>query len=293
MKTDLTFPRAVEKLEHRVRRVFNKLFSETHGKLFCPVCNKPVCSFTPLSRFYRDNQTEHGYLYSLDDAETLNYPAYTCPHCWASDRDRLFALYISRRVPKSEPISLLEIAPAKPLSDMVRRYGKITLRTADLMMTDVDDHIDITDMHCYADNTFDAFICSHVLEHVPDDAKALSELFRIVKPDGWGILMVPVILAADEIDEEPMLADVAERWRRFGQYDHIRTYSKSGLLQRIHNAGFGVKQLGDEFFGRDVFARHGISSKSVLYVVEKGPSVCHHRNSAENAFSSFNMPHER
>jgi SAM-dependent methyltransferase len=210
----------------------------------------------------------------LDDAETLNYRAYTCPHCWASDRDRLFALYIRKRVTKSDAIELLELAPAKPLSTMIRQYGSISLRTADLAMDGVDDHVDIEDMHCYRDNSFDAFICSHVLEHVPDDTKALRELFRILKPDGWGILMVPVILAAQEIDEAPWLEDVAERWRRFGQYDHIRTYSKNGLLERVERAGFSVRQLGQEYFGANAFETCGISGKSVLYVVEKhGPGI--------------------
>jgi SAM-dependent methyltransferase len=211
-------------------------------------------------------------LYSLDDAETLNYKAYSCPHCYASDRDRLFALYIAKRVTKCDVIDLLEIAPSEPLSAMVRARGGISLRTADLMMEGVDDHIDITDMKCYRDESFHAFICSHVLEHVPDDVKALRELFRILKPNGWGIVMVPVIVVADEIDEDPLLEDVGERWRRFGQYDHIRNYSKKGLLERIETAGFTARQLGKEYFGADVFARHGISDKSILYVVQKNGS---------------------
>jgi SAM-dependent methyltransferase len=222
-----------------------------------------------MSVFYKENQAKYRYSYSWDDAETLNHTAYSCPLCHATDRDRLYALYISKRVSRSDAINLLEIAPSKPLSAMLKAYGRISLRTADLTMQDVDDHIDIAAMSCYVDGKFDAFICSHVLEHVPDDAKALSELFRILKPSGWGILMVPVILAANEIDEDPTLEDVGERWRRFGQYDHIRTYSKNGLLGRIANAGFVVGQYGKDYFGADQFARHGVSDKSILYVVEK------------------------
>jgi SAM-dependent methyltransferase len=124
-------------------------------------------------------------------------------------------------------------------------------------------------MSCYEEGTFDAFICSHVLEHVSDDLKALSELFRILKPNGWGILMVPIILSLDQIDEDPLLEDIAERWRRFGQDDHVRMYSRNGFIERVIGAGFSVRQYGQEYFGAEVFKRYGISDKSILYVVEK------------------------
>lgn len=254
-----------------ITRIYNKFFQNVGGRLFCPVCNQRVRKFIPLSAFYKDNAEKYGYLYSFDDAETLNYRAYSCPSCNASDRDRLYALYISKCLMdyNDTPLLLLEIAPARPISEMLRKSRKITLRTADLMMPDVDDRIDITDMHCYPDGMFDAFICSHVLEHVPDDLTALRELFRILKPGGWGILMVPIILTLGRIDEDPRIEDIGERWRRFGQNDHVRMYSKSGLVERTERAGFIVNQYGQEYFGLDVFKTAGISDKSVLYVVEK------------------------
>jgi ubiquinone/menaquinone biosynthesis C-methylase UbiE len=108
-----------------------------------------------------------------------------------------------------------------------------------------------------------------VLEHVEDDRKALAELFRILKPEGWGIIMVPINLAVSEIDEDPAVTDEAERWRRFGQFDHVRRYSKQGFLHRVQSAGFAVDQLGVDFFSKEVFHRSGISSTSVLYIVNK------------------------
>jgi SAM-dependent methyltransferase len=275
--TGLTAAQLLNKIDHKLRRIYNKLFSNLCGKYFCPVCQRKACSFIPMSAFYKENQSKYGYQYTWDDAETLNHKAYSCPHCYAPDRDRLYALYISKRVLKSDAIEMLEIAPSLSLNAMIRGYGRISVRTADLMMEGVDDIIDITNMSCYADGRFDAFICSHVLEHVPDDNKALRELYRVLKPGGWGILMVPVILAAQQIDEDPFLEDVGERWRRFGQYDHIRTYSKSGLLERIANAGFITYQYGKEYFGEEAFARYSISDKSILYVVEKSASGVYSR----------------
>jgi predicted SAM-dependent methyltransferase len=258
-----------ERVMNRLRAAYNTLFGNLWGTRFCPVCSMRVCAFLPLPGFYKKNHKKHRYPYSLDDAETLNHKAFACPRCYASDRDRLFALFVKTRLTKGETVKLLEIAPSTPLSRMLKEYSGISLRTADLVRQDVDDCVDIMDMRCYQDGAFDAFICSHVLEHVPDDVKALHELFRIVGPGGWGILMVPVITAATKIDEDAQMADIGERWRRFGQFDHLRTYSKSGFVERMERAGFIVRQYGTEYFGKDVFERHGVSDKSILYVVEK------------------------
>ena len=113
------------------------------------------------------------------------------------------------------------------------------------------------------------YYCSHVLEHVPDDKKALCELYRILKPQGLGILMVPIILDLAEIDEEPTVIDETERWRRFGQNDHVRLYSKNGFIKRVKDAGFLIHQYGKDYFGEKLFEQNGITNQSILYVVEK------------------------
>ena len=258
-----------------LNRIYKKLFCAQGAEFYCSVCQKQVRHFCPLPNFYKENMEKHGFLYALDDVETLNYRAYSCPHCGASDRDRLYALYVSKRLMEQRVtnISMLEIAPSRSLSECLKRHGSIKLRTADLLMEGVDDRVDITDMACYANGEFDAFICSHVLEHVPDDVKALRELFRILKPDGWGILMVPIVRTLEQIDEDPLLEDIAERWRRFGQDDHLRMYSKNGLVERAESAGFSVGQYGQEYFGADDFRKHGISDTSILYVVEKNSDL--------------------
>lgn len=254
-----------------INRILCRLFDSLGKNFFCPVCRKKVRKFNPLPSFYKDLSIKYGYLYSFDDFETLNHRAYSCPFCNASDRDRLFALYVSKQLTEysGSKLAMLEIAPSKPLSEMLRRSGEIVLRTADLMMDDVDERVDITDMRCYGDGVFDAFICSHVLEHVRDDEQAMQELFRILKQGGWGILMVPIILTIDHIDEDPELDDIGERWRRFGQGDHVRNYSKNGFIKRIEKSGFVVRQYDREYFGCDQFTKNGIADKSVLYVVEK------------------------
>lgn len=252
------------------------------AKYYCPVCRRRVNSFRPLPDQLIENLQKYENPYRLDQAETCAYQGYLCPFCWASDRDRLYALYIKRYLKnvneysahEHKEIKILDIAPSAVLSKCIQRYimrshVKVSYRTADMLMEDVDDQVDITDMKDYADEQFDFFICSHVLEHVPDDKKALSELFRILKRGGQGILMVPIILGVEEIDEDPTVTDAGERWRRFGQDDHIRLYSKQGFIERVAAAGFQVHQYGEAFFGKKLFTRSSISSQSVLYVVEK------------------------
>jgi SAM-dependent methyltransferase len=247
------------------------------GKYYCPVCGCRVGAFLPIPSYYTDNLKKNGWPYKLGQGETCNHQSYSCPFCNASDRDRLYALYVQdylARVRSDRIINIIDFAPSVPLSQFIRKRialleQDISYRTADLYAVGVDDKVDITNMKVYTDNQFDFFICSHVLEHVDDDKRALRELHRILKPGGRGILMVPIILGIEEIDEDPSIADVAERWRRFGQFDHVRTFSKGGFLERVREAGFLIHQYGKGFFGERLLTQVGITSQSVLYVVEK------------------------
>ncbi|HUG38310.1 MAG TPA: class I SAM-dependent methyltransferase [Candidatus Limnocylindrales bacterium] len=230
--------------------------------------------FLPLPESFRASYERYGWPY--EDAETLNVPAYACPLCGASDRDRLYALYLADRLARrgSGRTTVLDIAPSEPLRRMLGRLaagpgGELIHRTADIACTDVDERIDITDMRGYADASIDVFICSHVLEHVGDDRAALRELYRVLAPGGWGILMVPILLTLPAIDEDPTVTDVGERWHRFGQDDHVRGYSKAGFVARIREAGFTVAPLGRDHFGAATFTRCAITAPRRLYVDQK------------------------
>jgi SAM-dependent methyltransferase len=238
----------------------------------CPVCSKRVAGFGPISSYYHENRSKYGYPFSFDDQETMNAEQYVCPSCSASDRCRLYALYISKLLEQGllhDDFALLDIAPSRPLQTFLCQIPNIKYQSADKFMEGVDFAVDVTQMDEIPSDSYDMFICSHVLEHVDDDRKALSELFRILKPGGRGILMVPIVLKLEKIDEDPAITDEATRWRRFGQYDHVRLYSKAGFMQRIQDAGFTLHAHGVEHFGEEAFVECGISLKSVLYIGEK------------------------
>jgi len=239
-------------------------------KFSCPVCNAQSVEMRQLPFFYFRELDKYEHVSSPFRTETLNLEYYSCAACGATDRERFYALYFRTVLkPGGRNPSVLEIAPAPALTKFLREDCHLQVRTADLFMPGVDDVVDVTDMKQYGAGQFDVFICSHVLEHVPDDIKAMRELFRVLKPGGWGIAMVPISLALDAIHEDPSITDEGERWKYFGQNDHVRMYSKRGFVERLSSVGFTVSQLDRAHFGPEVFERHAIHPRSVLYVVTK------------------------
>jgi SAM-dependent methyltransferase len=250
----------------RAKRIQRRRAREAILPFRCPVCRKGVARFKPLPPFYDMQMEKYGYIHSTHLSETMNRWHYKCPHCDASDRDRLVALFLRERADAEGIGRVLDIAPSRALSAMVKKLSPIEYRTADLLMDDVDDRLDIMDMSIYTEGSFEAVLCSHVLEHVPDDRKAMRELHRVLSPTGWAVLMVPINLGLQEVCEDPTVQDPALRWKYFGLDDHVRLYSKAGFVTRLEEAGFRVEQLGVEHFGRDTFGRNGIAERAVLYV---------------------------
>lgn len=237
----------------------------------CPVCSNRFPNFYPLARHYLEVAHRLNVSYSADDFETINVAQYSCPECAASDRDRLYALYAMHRLqrPENQVLRILDIAPAPVLSAFLRSLPNARYRSADLFSPLADDVVDIMDMHIYPDESFDFIVCSHVLEHVRDDAPAIAELYRVLAKGGSAILMVPILLTATETDEDPDEQSEDERWARFGQDDHVRMYAKHDFIARLKRGGFQVSSLDTQAFGDGVFKQHGITEQSVLYIGHK------------------------
>ena len=136
-------------------------------------------------------------------------------------------------------------------------------------MDGVDYKLDIQDLSSIANNSIDFIICSHVLEHIPDDVKAMKNMYNILKPGGKAIMMVPILKNFDAVDEDPSCTDVAERWRRFGQDDHIRLYSQKVFTQRLENAGFTLELITASLTNHEDLTRFGVPKNFVLYVASK------------------------
>lgn len=239
---------------------------------YCPVCATKVASFIPLATAMPTLQhdLESAGYELFDAAETLNREAYLCPVCACSDRDRLYALWIDRWLSQnrsSTQSTLVDFAPSSGLARFLRK--RFQYRSADLFSPHADDKVDLQNMSAYADGRFDAFVCSHVLEHVADDKKAMRELHRILAVGGWGIAMVPINSRANETDEETEPLTARERIRRFGQADHVRFYAADDFKQRLVAAGFRLELVKATDLTSQDPARFGLSPLSVLYVVHK------------------------
>ena len=237
----------------------------------CPCCGHDVV-YSALSDYYSEMQKQYHTV--AVKGEMLNSEEYRCPDCGASDRDRMIISFLKKEglEEAAEGTKVLQIAPADSISRWIKgNCPHIKYETTDLYMENVSYQSDIMNMEMICDETYDVIICSHVLEHVRDDRKALREMKRILKPEGKIIFLVPVNLNASCIDEEWGLPET-ENWRRFGQGDHCRMYDKNGLIQRLEEQ-FYVHCLGKDYFGEDVFHQCALIDSSILYILVKDSKV--------------------
>ena len=238
----------------------------------CPVCEVRLRAFKPMWKSYWKGVEQYAPIHPVSAMETFNVAAFRCPSCDAFDRERLTAIYLDEvfgSLDRSRKYRLIEFAPAHALLKKLKRLPFIEYRSADLVRNDVDDRVDLTDMRGYADNSVDIFLCSHVLEHIPDDSKAMRELHRILKPGGFGVVLVPLVVGVEETHEDPRIDTDELRWKYYGMGDHVRQYGKRDFVARLTAAGFAVDQLGIDHFGAETFRTAGIADNSVLYVVRK------------------------
>ena len=202
--------------------------------------------------------------------ETLNPDDYLCPACGSMDRERLMAAALERMGlrQKGRDYHILQIAPSPALDRWLRvSLPGAACETCELNMAEPDFHADFQALSAIPDGRYDLILCSHVLERVRDDRQALRELKRILNEDGCILLLVPVDLSFSGVDEAWGLGE-AENYHRFGQGDHVRRYSREGLLERLAEQ-FSVQLFGKDFFGADCFWHAGLSDSSTLYVLSK------------------------
>lgn len=205
-------------LLRRLRRALNNLLYSRTGRL-CPICG----SYS--RRFGR------GGIDARKEAR--------CIHCGALERHRLLWLFLTRKTDlfDGRPKKVLHVAPEPSIEPRLRSRLGDDYMTAGLSNPRAMLQMDITDIKL-PDNSFDVICCSHVLEHVQDDRKAMREFRRVLKDDGWAILLVPI--TTDRTFEDPSIVDPAERRRVFGKEDHVRNYG-TDYVDRLREAGFDVR----------------------------------------------------
>jgi SAM-dependent methyltransferase len=217
----------------------------------------PPGAYAPLSRSYIALRqlylrSEGRLLYAGDTVacpccgstyrrfRTLGLDNRMCWSCGSLERDRLLWLLLDRRPQMLRPgMRILHVAPERALQPRLRSLPGVEYVAGDLDARYAEQRIDVTSLD-FPDDSFDAIVCNHVLEHVPDDRRAMRELRRVLRPGGWSVLLVPP-LDRPVTDEDSTLADRAERVRRFGQHDHVRRYGWD-YVDRLGAAGFRVTE---------------------------------------------------
>lgn len=194
-----------------------------------------------------------------------------CPRCGAQARHRALWLYLHERTNlfDGKGLSVLHFAPEHALGRRLASTRGIRYVSADLDAPEAMEHFDITDIP-HEDDNWDVILCIHVLEHVEDDRKAMRELHRILKPDGWALVLVPLDLERADTYEDPSITKPAERERAFWQSDHLRLYGRD-LPDRLREAGFDVT-VDQWVRGLDPAAiqRYGLFPLEDMYVCRKG-----------------------
>ncbi len=240
------------------------------SKSICPVCDITNVGFNALPSSHRDNALKHGYAF-FGQCEMTALDTYSCFSCGASDRERLYAYWIELQLNikmLTDKSRIIHFAPEWTLSNKLKTLNFNNYYTADLMMVGCDYQVDMMYLP-FSDESYDFFICSHVLEHVESDDRAIAELYRIMKKGGYGILMAPIVVGLENTQEDSSVKDEAGRWKFYGQNDHVRLYAHDDYVKKIQSHGFYVEQLGEEYFGEAVFHSLGLKKTSILYVVTK------------------------
>jgi SAM-dependent methyltransferase len=182
----------------------------------------------------------------------------------------LLYLYLQRKTDlftSSKSRRFLHIASEACLSTVFRKIPNVTYQTGDLFDPAADIKVDICNMQ-FPDNTFDIILCSHVLEHVPDDQKAMREFSRTLKRDGWAMLLVPVTLTADKTFEDPTITDPDERNRIFGP-DHVRLYGLD-YVDRLKQNNFEVScTYAKDFLSQEEMELMGVTDAGEIYFCTK------------------------
>jgi len=164
------------------------------------------------------------------------------PSTLSLERHRLLWLYLKNETDFfTADKKVLHFAPEQAFYKRFRKMKNLDYTTTDLNSPLADIKADICDLP-FADNEFDLIFCNHVLEHIPDDTKAMQELYRVLKKGGVGIFQIPQDLSRKITFEDNTITDKKERAKIFGQYDHVRIYGRD-YFDKLRRIGFIVDEI--------------------------------------------------
>ncbi len=164
------------------------------------------------------------------------------PSTLSLERHRLLWLYLQNETDFfTAPKKVLHFAPEQEFYKRFKKQNNLDYTTTDLYSPLADVKADICNLP-FEDNTYDIILCNHVLEHIPDDTKAMKELYRVLKPGGMGVFQIPQDIKRATTFTDDSITDPKERAKIFGQYDHVRIYGLD-YFDKLRSMGFRVEEV--------------------------------------------------
>lgn len=250
-----------EAIDISIRKFYNCIFrfkgllfwriSYAKNKKVC--CN--ICGWRGVSFCHKHCWYWHIYKYS------------TCPYCWSQPRHRWFFFYLNLTLPRDKPISFLHFAPEKYLSELISKYKNISYLSVDIDPKKAMRAEDITCLS-FPDESFDFVLCSHVLEHVDDDVKAIAEIHRILRNKWVAILDVPIDYSLQITYEDSSISTPKARTIAFLQKDHVRLYG-SDFPIKVSQSWLKVEKYDFVSFLWKIDANYFWFPDSPIYICRK------------------------
>ena len=236
------------------------------NRVHCVLCGWRFRKFLPTGILERE------FWKSADGREIRKLPHVTicnakCPKCGSSERQRLFYLYMKNKkdFDNVKNTKILEVGPDDFVTKALFEREGITYTSVDIERSNATQKMDLTNLN-YPDDSFDNIFCYHVLEHISDDIKAMGELYRVLKPGGWGILQVPLW---SDLTFEDNNVGPEEYELIYGHPQHVRRYGRD-YLDRLESVGFKVDL--DKYassFTNDFLEKYGILKSEDIYLCTK------------------------
>ncbi len=191
------------------------------------------------------------------------------PATLSLERHRLLWLYLKNETDFfTATLKVLHFAPEQAFYKRFRELSNLEYVTTDLFSPLADIKADICDLPM-KNNTYDVIFCNHVLEHIPDDTKAMQELYRVLKPGGWGIFQIPQDLSRETTFEDDSITDKKERTKIFGQYDHVRIYGRD-YFDKLRGVGFDVEEVNyTNTMTKETIEKYRLAKGEIIPLVKK------------------------
>jgi SAM-dependent methyltransferase len=160
-----------------------------------------------------------------------------CPACRSAERHRVLYRFLERQTTILDgPARVLHVGPEPGIGARLQQAAEVDYVSTDLDPTAAMVAADLTDLP-FEDASFDYVLCNHVLEHIPDDVAAMSELRRVLDAHGMAVMQHPIDANRGQTFEDWTVADSWAREQTFYQRDHVRIYGRD-FANRLAEAGF-------------------------------------------------------